>query len=197
MAMAKKQLYSREELNKMTKKAKFHYENVIIPEKENEVKEGTEKFQNIIKGRDAFLKHFVDKNKYKFTIAYKGYEIPIEIRPIQPGDDLSILGHKPEDIYPDLSPDELYLVQKANNGEYLSENEQEQLKGLILEPDQQSISKSSQNNMFKALAQNVVDPQLTEDEWFDMHDFGLKAYIYAELQERLGLSPNLQITILP
>ena len=197
MAMAKKQLYSQDELNKMTKKAKFHYENVIIPEKENEVKEGTETFQNIIKGRDAFLEHFVDKNKYKFTIAYKGYEIPIEIRPIQPGDDLSILGHKPEDIYPDLSPNELYLVQKANNGEYLSENEQEQLKGLILEPDQQSISKSSQNNMFKALAQNVVDPQLTEDEWSDMHDFGLKAYIYAELQERLGLSPNLQITILP
>jgi len=194
MAMAKKQLYSQDELNKMTKKAKFHYENVIIPEKENEVKEGTEKFQNIIKGRDAFLGLF-EENKLEFSIRYKGKVIPIELKPISPGDDLSILNHKPEDIYPDLSPEELHLVQKQINGQYLSENEKQKLKKLNPDPDGEGVSKSIMNNMHNALAQQVIEPSLTIEDWESINDFGIKATIYDELQTRLGINPTTQIDI--
>lgn len=188
---------SAEEVQDIEKEIQFYHDNTTLPELEEEQQNTVESFQNVIKGRDAFLDAFNKKDKLKFTIKYKEYTIPIEIRPIKPGDDLSLLNYKPEDIYPDLTPQQIYLIQKATNGQYLSPSEQQELEGMTLEPDQQAVSEVNQRNMFKALAQNVVDPQLTEDEWADMDQFGLKAFIYAEMQERLGLNPNLQLNILP
>jgi len=176
------------DLEAAKERAREYDKKVLRPEKEKEIRDSQEKYKELIDTEKDFL-DFFNEDKYKFQVEYKGKLFDIEITYIDPEkNDLSILEMDTGEIFSDLDSEEQKIIMKMQNGEVLTPTEQERINNLSTNPE---TAKAVFKNMNKVLTQQVIKPDISEDQW-NRVDLAFRLFVYQEVMDRLGLSANTQ-----
>lgn len=176
------------DLEAAKERAREYDKKVLRPEKEKEIRDSQEKYKELIDTEKDFL-DFFNEDKYKFQVEYKGKLFDIEITYIDPEkNDLSILEMDTGEIFSDLDSEEQKIIMKMQNGEPLTPSEQERINNLSTNPE---TAKAVFKNMNKVLTQQVIKPDISEDQW-NRVDLAFRLFVYQEVMDRLGLSANTQ-----
>lgn len=177
------------DLEAAKERASKYEQEVILPEKLEEAEKAQAEYKELIDTEKDFLEFFND-DKYKFRIEYGGRLFDIQISQIDPeSNDLSILEMDTGEIMADLSSKEQKIINKVRAGGVLSEEEQKVMDNLATNPE---TAKMVFKNMNKVLAQQVIKPKLTEEQWKGRVDFAFRLFLYQEVMSRLGLDNKQQ-----
>lgn len=176
------------DLEAAKERAREYDKKVLRPEKEKEIRDSQEKYKELIDTEKDFL-DFFNEDKYKFQVEYKGKLFDIEITYIDPEkNDLSILEMDTGEIFSDLDSEEQKIIMKMQDREPLTPSEQERINNLSTNPE---TAKAVFKNMNKVLTQQVIKPDISEDQW-NRVDLAFRLFVYQEVMDRLGLSANTQ-----
>lgn len=176
------------DLEAAKERAREYDKKVLRPEKEKEIRDSQEKYKELIDTEKDFL-DFFNEDKYKFQVEYKGKLFDIEITYIDPEkNDLSILEMDTGEIFSDLDSEEQKIIMKMQDREPLTPSEQERINNLSTNPE---TAKAVFKNMNKVLTQQVIKPNISEDQW-NRVDLAFRLFVYQEVMDRLGLSANTQ-----
>jgi len=176
------------DLEAAKERAREYDKKVLRPEKEKEIRDSQEKYKELIDTEKDFL-DFFNEDKYKFQVEYKGKVFDIEITYIDPEkNDLSILEMDTGEIFSDLDSEEQKIIMKMQDREPLTPSEQERINNLSTNPE---TAKAVFKNMNKVLTQQVIKPNISEDQW-NRVDLAFRLFVYQEVMDRLGLSANTQ-----
>lgn len=176
------------DLEAAKERAREYDKKVLQPKKEKEIRDSQEKYKELIDTEKDFL-DFFNEDKYKFQVEYKGKLFDIEITYIDPEkNDLSILEMDTGEIFSDLDSEEQKIIMKMQDREPLTPSEQERINNLSTNPE---TAKAVFKNMNKVLTQQVIKPNISEDQW-NRVDLAFRLFVYQEVMDRLGLSANTQ-----
>lgn len=157
--------FSKDEIEEMEAEAKQEYDENVKPELEAENKEAEHKFNKIIDTQQDFLSLFNDE-RYKFNIIFEENLIPIELKKVSAGDDLSFMDIQ-YDPYMNLSEEEKGLIDRYSKAQ--KENSRVSPKDEIAiahlkdkvdkKADAETI-KESQRVSAEVLARYVIKPEV-------------------------------------
>lgn len=188
---------SEEDLKAIAEGAEDYEENVVIPEKKEEAKKAQEEFNEIVETEKDFLDLFSDK-RLKLSVIYEDKLLKFDIKPIEPGDDMSFLDTD-ANAYLDLKDEEIKVINKVNKKKRLNKKEKKIYERLA-NNEGGSMSSTALEMMHQLFAQHVTPPVLDGDKearkafWITA-PFNLKILLFEATMKALGLDQGTTLKL--
>ena len=188
---------SPENIAKMEAEATENFEKKILPEIQEETEEALKEFNEIISTEDELVELF-SPQRFEISIVYKQKLLKFTIKPMAPGDDLSVLDVD-QQVYANLTEEEKKIIEKIGKGEELTEEESKTIQDSNKRARQETAS-NQLGRMHLILAQFVTPPEFDGDidkkvKFWEGVDFILKTFLTNQIMDKLGFHPDAMVKL--